>query len=117
MTLAPYYHAPMPNAARVVLITAPDEECARKIARSLVEERLLACANIVPGITSIYRWEGAVEETSEALLIGKTTDARLAQLETRLSELHPYDVPECVALAPVRVAARYLAWLMESTDS
>ncbi len=85
----------MSSAARIVLITAPDEDCARAIARSLVEERLLACANIVPRITSIYRWEGAVEEASEALLIGKTTDARLAQLETRLSELHPYDVPEC----------------------
>ena len=117
MTPAPYYHAPMSSAARVVLITAPDEDCARAIARSLVEERLLACANIVPRVTSVYRWEGAVEEASEVLLIGKTTDARLAQLESRLSELHPYDVPECVALAPARVEARYLAWLVESTAS
>lgn len=117
MIQAAYYHAPMPSAARVVLITTPDEACAREIARSLVEERLLACANIVPRVTSIYRWEGAVQEESEALLIGKTTEGRLAQLETRLSELHPYDVPECVAFAPARVEARYLAWLVDSTDS
>ena len=107
----------MTSAARVVLIRAPDEECAREIARSLVDERLLACASIVPRVTSIFRWEGAVQEESEALLVGKTTDARLQELETRLLALHPYDVPECVALAPAHVEAKYLAWLVGATES
>lgn len=106
----------MSSAPRVVLITAPDEDCACGIARSLVAEHLLACANVVPRVTSIYRWEGAVHEEPEALVVGKTTDARLAQLEARLADLHPYDVPECVALAPAHVEARYLAWLLSATD-
>jgi periplasmic divalent cation tolerance protein len=108
---------PMTSAARVVLITTPNEESAREIARSLVDERLLACASIVPRVTSIFRWEGAVQEESEALLVGKTTDSQLEELEKRLLALHPYDVPECIALAPAHVEPKYLAWLVGATES
>lgn len=101
---------------RVVLATAPDAACARQLAEALVGERLAACANLVPGVTSIYRWEGAVEEASEVLLILKTRAGLLPDLEARLTELHPYDVPACVALAPDRVAAPYLAWLQGMTE-
>jgi periplasmic divalent cation tolerance protein len=97
--------------ARVVLITAPDEALARKIASALVSSGAAACVNLLPGVTSIYRWKGAVEEAREVLLIAKTTAAHMAELERALKELHPYEVPECVALAPTFVARRYLEWL------
>lgn len=104
-----------PAAARVVLITAPDLETARTLARALVSSGTIACANLVPGVESIYRWRGAVEEAREVLLVAKTTAARLAELEARVSELHPYEVPELVVLAPEHVAAPYLAWLAAET--
>ena len=103
------------SATRVVLITTPDPGVARSIARRLVEERLAACANIVPGITSIYRWEGALQEDPEVLIVLKTVASHLPSIERRLAELHPYDVPECIALGPERVEATYLAWLVDAT--
>ena len=102
-------------APRVVLVTAPDPEVARQLARTLVEERLIACANLLPGVTSVYRWEGAVQEEPEVLLVLKTRAGRLPELEARLGDLHPYDVPELVALDPSHVAAPYFAWLQAST--
>jgi periplasmic divalent cation tolerance protein len=99
------------EAPRVVLITAPDGEVARALARGLVEQRLAACANLLPAVTSVYRWEGAVQEDAEVLLVVKTVRARLEALEAYLDEHHPYDVPECVALAPAAVSDAYLAWL------
>lgn len=114
--LARYTPGPMdrPNAdrARVVLVTAPDADVARALARGLVERRLAACANLVPGVTSVFRWEGAVQEEAEVLLIVKTTRERLPELEAFLAAEHPYDVPECVALEPAAVAAGYLSWLV-----
>ena len=101
--------------ACVVLCTAPDEDAARRIAYGLVERRVAACVNLVPGLTSVYRWQGRVEEATEILLVAKTTPARLAELEAAIVELHPYDTPEIVALRPTHVAARYLAWLAEET--
>ncbi|MDA1266006.1 MAG: divalent-cation tolerance protein CutA [Planctomycetota bacterium] len=101
--------------ARVVLVTAPDQEAAERLARALVEERLAACANLVGGVTSIYCWEGALRQDSEVLCVFKTSAARLSAFEARLNELHPYDVPECVALTPDHVAAPYLAWLLAGT--
>ena len=102
-------------AARIVLITAPDVERARALARSLVGARLAACVNVVPGLTSVYRWEGAVQEDAEALLVVKTTAGRLPELTRRVLREHPYDVPEIVALRPAEVEARYLAWLVEAS--
>lgn len=108
---------PASGAARVVLATAPDRATAERIARELVGRRLAACVNLVPGIASIYRWHGAVEEASEVLLIAKTTAERLEEFERALVELHPYEVPELVALAPEHVAAPYCAWLFEETST
>lgn len=96
-------------------MTAPDLEVARRLARAFVDARSAACVNIVPGITSVYRWQGQVEESSEVLLIAKTTEDRVADLMRELRELHPYEVPECVVLEPSGVEAKYLAWLRAET--
>lgn len=100
-------------APRVVLITHP-EEGAADFARGLVERSLAACVNLVP-VRSVYRWQGAVAEDPEVLLICKTTADRLAGLERVLDAEHPYDVPECVALEPASVEAKYLDWLSAGT--
>lgn len=97
--------------------TCPDEGTARRIASRLVDERLAACVNILPDMTSIYRWQGAVETASECLLIIKTRGERMAELERRLAELHPYDVPELVAVAVEGGSAAYLQWLVEESGS
>ena len=97
--------------ARVVLVTTPDADSARRIARTLVEERHAACGNIVPRITSIFRWQGAVQEEAETLLVLKTSAERLAALAERVSQLHPYDVPEVLALPVAAANQPYLDWL------
>lgn len=98
-------------AARLVLITAPDLEVARALGRRFVEAHLAACVNLVPGVTSIYRWQGELCEEGEVLLVVKTTAAALAGLEAENARAHPYDCPEFVALDPAHVAPGYLAWL------
>jgi periplasmic divalent cation tolerance protein len=98
--------------ARVVLVTAPDLASARSLARGLVERRLAACVNLLPGAESIYRWQGAIESSSEVLLVIKTAADRLPALEAYLESEHPYDCPECIALQPARVEKAYLAWLL-----
>ena len=101
----------------VALTTCPDEGTARRIASALVEERLAACVNIVPDLTSVYRWEGAVDTASECLLIVKTRRERLEALRRRLEELHPYDLPELVALPVEGGSSAYLGWVVEETGS
>lgn len=98
-------------AARLVLATFPDEETAARIARALVTEELAACVNLVPGARSIYRWQGAVEESAEVLGVIKTTPAAAPRLIARLVELHPYDVPEAILVEVAGGHAPYLAWL------
>jgi len=98
---------------RVVLVTAPDAEVAARLARALVEERLAACVNLVPGVRSIYRWAGAVQEEQEILLVIKTREDRVAALSRRVHELHPYEVPELIAMGVFGGSERYLAWLRE----
>lgn len=100
---------------RVVLTTCPDESSASRLARTLVEERLAACGNVVPGLRSIYRWEGEVRDDPEALLVLKVATSGLAELADRLVALHPYDVPELVALPVERGTAAYLEWVVEET--
>ena len=95
----------------VVLVTAPGEDVAAGLARALVEERLAACGNIVPGLRSIYRWEGKVCDEAEVLLILKTTADRFDSLRARVVELHPYDVPEVLRLDVQDGHAPYLDWL------
>ena len=95
----------------VVLTTMPDEDAAGELASHLVEEREIACANIVPGVTSIYRWEGELKRDTEVLLVMKTTSTRAETLQVRIDELHPYDVPEVLVLSVTGGHPPYLAWV------
>lgn len=99
----------------VVLVSGPDLPTMRALARALVEEGLVACANLVDGAASVYRWEGAVEEASECLAVLKTTHARLPAVEARVLELHPYDVPELLVLPVAGGSAAYLEWVRGAT--
>ena len=104
-----------PDEAIVVLVTAPSEDEGRRIGRVLVDERLAACVNVVGPIHSIYRWEGAVEDAQEWLLVVKARAADFPSLEARVRALHPYEVPEVLALPVYRGAVAYLAWLDGAT--
>lgn len=98
----------------VVLMTAPDAGAGAAIGRALVEEGLAACASVIPGITSIYRWQGEVQTDAEAQVLLKTRRALLPELFRRAAELHPYEVPELIALE-AEAAAAYGRWLNEVT--
>jgi len=98
---------------RVAFITAPDLQTGNGIARALVEERLVACVNLLPGIRSVYRWEGAIEEDAEVLLVVKTRADRAGDLVKRVAELHPYELPEVVMLPAVGGNPAYLDWVRE----
>jgi periplasmic divalent cation tolerance protein len=98
----------------VVLITAPSARSAARLSRALVEERLAACVSEVPGVRSRYRWKGRVETSTERLLIAKTDRRRLRALTARVRRLHPYSVPEIIALPIVGGHAGYLRWVGES---
>ena len=100
---------------RIVLSTAPPD-VAHDLARGIVEAHLAACVNLVTGVRSVYRWEGAVHRDSEVLLIIKTTAERLANLTARIEALHPYEVPEVLAVPVAGGAERYLAWLGQTVS-
>lgn len=102
--------------ARVVLVTVPDPETGRSLARRVVEDRLAACGNVIPGLTSVYRWAGEVQEDSEALILFKTTADGLPRLMKRVTELHPYDVPEFLALPVTHGHLPYLEWVKGEVD-
>lgn len=104
----------MPEEVLIVLTTWPDAEKARAAGRTLVEEKLAACANLVPGVESIYRWEGKVETASEVLMILKTTIDRYQALERRVRVLHSYEVPEIVCLRVSDGLPAYLLWVEQS---
>ena len=95
----------------VVLSTCASPEEAERIARALVEKRLAACVNVLPGNRSVYRWKGAVEDASEVLLVIKSSRALFAQLRGELEKLHSYEVPEVIALPVVDGSERYLGWM------
>jgi periplasmic divalent cation tolerance protein len=100
--------------ALVVLVTVPNAETATKLAEALVGERLAACVNVLDGVRSTYRWKGAVERDDEILCVCKTTRDGFERLRARVVELHPYEVPEVIAL-PIELGhAPYLAWIMAS---
>jgi periplasmic divalent cation tolerance protein len=102
------------SGARVVLVIAPSPDVGAALGRALVDERLAACVNVIPGLTSIYRWQGQREEASECLLVIKTDETRYAELERRVLELHPYTIPEVLALPVERGAPAYVEWLRDS---
>lgn len=101
----------MTATCQLVLTTCPDADTAGRIARTLVEERLAACVNVLPPMRSVYRWKGQVEEAGEVLLLIKTSGTRFAALRERLRALHPYELPEIVAVPIVDGLPDYLAWL------
>ena len=99
----------------IVFITAPGLEVARELSAGILERRLAACANLVPGVESHYWWEGKVCNEAEVLMILKTTENRLAELEAHVLEAHPYDTPEFVTWPIARGSKKYLDWLTENT--
>lgn len=99
----------------VVYITVPNPEEGEKIARALVEKRLAACVNILPGLRSIYRWQGKICDDKELLLMAKTTVALFDALEKEVKALHSYKVPEIIALPIVAGSKEYLNWIEENT--
>lgn len=102
------------NDLLIVFCTFPDIGKARETGTALVKSQLAACVNLIPAIESIYRWEGKIETSAEVLAIFKTTPTAWPLFESRLKELHPYDVPEIVALRPEQVAESYARWVTHS---
>lgn len=98
----------------LVLVTGPDADTLVEMGRRVVEERHCACANVLAGLSSVYRWEGAVEEAEEAMALLKTTKGRLEALETRVRALHPYDEPEFLVVETDGGSASYLEWVAAS---
>jgi len=99
-----------------VITTCPDAAAAERIARTLVNERLAACVNILPPMRSIYRWRGVVEDASEQLLIIKTLVRDYRDVESRVRALHPYELPEVIAVPIAAGSSAYLAWLENPDD-
>lgn len=107
----------MENSLHIVLVTAPDAEVGRKLTTAVLEARLAACVNIIPGLQSHYWWEGKLDESTEVLLLIKTTEAQLKPLQNVILENHPYDTPEFVAFPASVVAEKYMAWVRDSVKS
>jgi periplasmic divalent cation tolerance protein len=99
----------------VTFCTCPDAETAERIAETLVRERLAACVNQIPGIRSVFLWQGKVEHEAEALLLVKTSAVRFPALAERLRELHPYELPEIIALPVTEGLPTYLQWVSTCT--
>jgi periplasmic divalent cation tolerance protein len=100
----------------VVLITAPDASCAERIATALVDERLAACVSTIGPLRSRFRWEGRIDVAAEELLLAKTAGDRVAALIERVRALHPYQVPEILALPVAALCERYLDWVIGETS-
>jgi periplasmic divalent cation tolerance protein len=101
----------------IVLTTFPEDGDAKPLARTLVEERLAACVNILPAMQSIYRWEGKVERASEQQLIIKTAAAHVEALKARIAAMHPYEVPEMLVLPVASGSEEYLQWIHDSVGT
>ena len=107
----------MDTAAFVVMyVTCPSQTEAEQMAESLVVQRLAACVNIIPQITSVYRWEGAIEKASEWLLVIKTHRDKMSAVEEHVKSLHSYTVPEVIGLPVLGGSSLYLDWLAESVS-
>ena len=104
-----------PTQALLVIANCPDEACANRIALAVVEAGLAACVNLLPRVQSVYRWQGAIESASEVPLLIKTTAGRYTELEAAIRALHPYDVPEIIALPIAQGLPAYLDWLAAET--
>ncbi|MCG6895587.1 MAG: divalent-cation tolerance protein CutA [Thiocapsa sp.] len=107
----------MTPSHRLILCTCPDQDTALRIAEHLIQERLAACVNLMPGITSIYLWEGRMQRDPEVLALIKTTVERVAALTGRLRQLHPYAVPEIIAVPITEGLPDYLSWVTTCTNN
>jgi periplasmic divalent cation tolerance protein len=107
----------MSTDLQIVLCTTPDRGAAELIANTLVAEKLAACVNILPGVTSVYRWQGAIEQSEELLLVIKTSQTVWPMLEAQIQALHPYELPEIVAVPIKTGEAEYIQWLENSIPS
>ncbi len=101
---------------QLLVTTLSKEEDAVKLARTLVEERVVACVNIVPGVRSFYRWKGAIEDEQELVLLMKTRREAFERVKAAISEHHPYEVPELIALPIEAGSEAYLGWVNENVD-
>lgn len=106
----------MADEVRIVFSTFPDRETAQRIAHEVVSARLAACANILPAVRSIYRWQENVETAEEALVVFKLGASRYHDFESKLKSLHPYDVPEIVSFAVTNGLPAYLRWAVENSS-
>ena len=107
----------MNDAPLLVFSTVPDRDTGERIATALVRERLAACVNILPAVTSIYHWQGEVQQETELLLLIKTRTSRYPSLEERLTALHPYELPELIAVPIEAGLTGYLQWIQDNTGS
>jgi periplasmic divalent cation tolerance protein len=105
----------MNQSPLIVLCTCPDRATAERIAESVVGEQLAACVNIVPGLASVYHWEGKIQHDAELLLLIKTRQTAYPPLEARIRELHPYQIPEIIVLPIQTGSAAYLDWITDNT--
>ena len=101
----------------VIQVAVPDEALGLAIAQALMEKRLVACAQIVPGTTSVYRWNGQIERSREALLLLKTHADRYGEVDGTVKSLHPYETPEIIATPVVRYSEEYAAWIVDSVQA
>jgi len=101
--------------AMLVLTTLPNSDAAADLAKKVVGEKLAACANVMPAVRSIYRWQGALQDENEVLVLLKTRQARFDKLKARILELHPYDVPEVIAVPVEQGHGAYLDWIASET--
>ncbi len=104
----------MQDQYQLILCTCPDQDSAQTIAEHLIDQKLAACVNILPGITSIYSWQGNRESAQELLLVIKTTKTVYGALEKTITELHPYELPEIIAVNIENGSAGYLSWISDS---
>ena len=95
----------------LIFTTFEREEDAARAVRTLIEERLVACGNLLPGVRSLYRWKGSIEDAREVVVLMKTRKQDWSAMVSRLHELHPYETPECIAVRVAAGAPKYLAWL------
>ena len=100
----------------IVFTTFANADDAARVVRVLVEERLVACGNLVPGVRSLYRWEGKIADQAEVMVLMKTRKQDWTALISRLHELHPYDTPECIAVRIAAGAPKYMAWLESALE-
>ncbi len=107
---------PGETKVRIVLVTVPDAEVGRALALAMVEARLAACGNVVPGLISVYRWKGGVHQDPECLVIFKTAAEKVPALEAAVVEEHPYDVPEFLVLPVLDGYRPYLDWVREEAE-